>query len=194
MAKRKIKVQQKDNYSSLVADLSGILESARKYSARSINAILTAAYWLIGFRVSEYELKGLDRADYYGDKLIEKISKDLSKKFGKGFSKRNIFLMRSFYLTYSDISRTSSGKSFAVENIRLTLSGKSHINKISQTLSAQSNLNRNSKKILQTPSAQSFFAEFSELFPLPWSHYVRLLSVKNEQAQKLLLKRMKIDE
>jgi len=183
MTNRKTKAIVKDNYSNLVNDLSGILESARKASVRSINAILTAAYWLIGYRIAEYELKGLDRADYYGDKLIEKIAEDLSKKFGKGFSKRNIFLMRSFYLAYSDIFQTLSGKSFVVENIRQTPSDKSLINKISQTLSAQSNLNQNSKKILQTPSAQSFFAEFSELFPLPWSHYVRLLSVKDERAR-----------
>ncbi|MDZ7624325.1 MAG: DUF1016 N-terminal domain-containing protein [Ignavibacteriaceae bacterium] len=97
MAKKKNKAQVKDNYSTLVNDLGGILESARKVSVRSINSILTAAYWLIGYRIAEFELKGLDRADYYGDELIKKIAEDLSKKYGKGFSSQNIFLMKSFY-------------------------------------------------------------------------------------------------
>jgi len=169
MAKRKIKVQQKDNYSSLVADLSGILESARKYSVRSINAILTAAYWLIGKRIVEFEYRGMERSEYYGEKLLERLSSDLRKKFGRGFSRQNIQLMKQFYEDYplEKIRLTLSGKSLTNDNIRQTVSGKSHINKISQTL-----------------SAQSFFAEFSELFPLSWSHYVRLLSVKNEQSRK----------
>lgn len=157
MVNRKTKALVKNNYSNLVVDLSGILESARKASVRSINALLTAAYWLIGFRIAEYELKGLDRADYYGDKLIEKIAEDLSNKFGKGFSKRNIFLMKSFYLVYSDIFQTVYGKS------------------IDKSLN---------KYISQTPSAQSFLIKLSNSFPLPWSHYVRLLSVKDEQARK----------
>lgn len=194
MAKRKTKVAVKDNYSNLVNDLSGILESARKASARSINSILTSGYWLIGYRIAEYELKGLDRTDYYGDKLIEKIAEDLSQKFGRGFGKRNIFLMKSFYLAYPDIFQTLSGKSST---------------DIVQTLSAQSNRNQNTKNILQTLSAKSknvvkkpvqipqTLSSISktqsrnldlnylmELFPLPWSHYVRLLSVKDEQARK----------
>lgn len=194
MAKRKTKVAVKDNYSNLVNDLSGILESARKASARSINSILTSGYWLIGYRIAEYELKGLDRTDYYGDKLIEKIAEDLSQKFGRGFGKRNIFLMKSFYLAYPDIFQTLSGKSST---------------DIVQTLSAQSNRNQNTKNILQTLSAKSKnvieksvqisqtlspisettsrnfdFNYLMSLFPLPWSHYVKLLSVKDSEARK----------
>jgi predicted nuclease of restriction endonuclease-like (RecB) superfamily len=169
MAKVKTKVQSEDNYLNLIIDLDGILESARKASVRSINSLLTAAYWLVGYRIAEYELKGLDRADYYGDKLIEKISEDLSKKYGKGFGKRNVFLMKSFYLAYPNIFQTLSGKSSA---------------KIVQTLSAQFILTRHSGNILQTPSAQSFITELSSRFPLSWSHYVRLLSIKkNEHAR-----------
>ena len=135
MAKRTAKVSTKENYSTLVSDLSGILESARKVSARLIKSILTAAYWLIGYRIAEYELKGLDRADYYGDKLIDKIAEDVSQKFGRGFGKRNIFLMKSFYLAYPDIFQTPSNKSST---------------DIVQKLSAQSQINRDSKNILQT--------------------------------------------
>jgi predicted nuclease of restriction endonuclease-like (RecB) superfamily len=167
--KTKIQANKQDNYAALVGDISGVLESARKASVRSINSFLTAAYWLVGYRIAEYELKGLDRADYYGDKLIEKISEDLSKKYGKGFGKRNVFLMRSFYLAYPNIFQTLSGKSSA---------------KIVQTLSALFIRARHSSNILQTPSAQSFITELSSRFSLPWSHYVRLLTVKNAETRK----------
>ena len=178
MAKKKNKVQVKDNYSSLVNDLGGILESARKVSVRSINSMLTAAYWLIGYRIAEYELKGLDRTDYYGDKLIEKIAEDLSIKFSKGFSKSNVFLMKGFYLAYPNIRQTVSGISHNKINISQTLSINS-LPDIFQTVSGKS-----SDNIVQTPSAKSFLIELSNSFPLPWSHYVRLLSVKDEQARK----------
>ena len=168
MAKRKTKVQVKDNYSNLVNDLSGILESARKTSARSINTILTAAYWSIGQRIVEYEYKGKDRSEYYGERLLEKLSYDLQMKFGRGFSRPNLTLMKLFYQNYSEekIRQTLSNKSLRAEHIRQTPSGKS------------------SSDILQTLSAQSFIAEISNAFPLPWSHYVRFLSVKDEQARK----------
>ena len=178
MAKKKNKVQVKDNYSSLVNDLGGILESARKVSVRSINSMLTAAYWLIGYRIAEYELKGLDRTDYYGDKLIEKIAEDLSIKFSKGFSKSNVFLMKGFYLAYPNIRQTVSGISHNKINISQTVSINS-LPDIFQTVSGKSFDN-----IVQTPSAKSFLIELSNSFPLPWSHYVRLLSVKDEQARK----------
>ena len=38
--------------------------------------------------------------------------------------------------------------------------------------------------ILQTPSEESTLAPMAARFPLPWSAYVRLLAVKNEQARE----------
>lgn len=47
----------------------------------------------------EQEQKGEAQAGY-GNYLIAELSKSLSASFGKGYSKRNIELMRQFYLTY----------------------------------------------------------------------------------------------
>ena len=113
MTKRKTKVQTKKGYSNLVGDLGGILESARKSSVRSINSILTAAYWLMGKRIVDYEYRGMDRSEYYGEGLFEKLSLDLQEKYGKGFSRQNIQLMKQFYENYPP------------EKIRQTLSSKS---------------------------------------------------------------------
>lgn len=184
MAKGKNKVQIKDNYLNLVDDLSGILASARKASAHSINSILTAAYWLMGKRIVDYEYKGMDRSEYYGERLLERLSSDLRKKYGRGFSRQNIQLMKQFYEDYplEKISQTLSGKSSADINIHQTPSNKFlSISNIFQTLSGKS---LESVNISQTLSAQSFFTELSKAFPLPWSHYVRLLSVKDPGARK----------
>ena len=59
----------KSDYSILIGDISGVLEAARRTSARSVSAILTSAYWIIGRKIVEFEQKGSQRAEY-GGKLI----------------------------------------------------------------------------------------------------------------------------
>lgn len=72
--------------------------------------MMTTAYWELGREIVEHEQKGLTKADY-GEQLVENLSKDLTKRFGRGFGKSNLFQMRGFYLAYSSIFQTPSGKS-----------------------------------------------------------------------------------
>jgi predicted nuclease of restriction endonuclease-like (RecB) superfamily len=52
-------------------------------------------YWNIGKRIVEYQ-KGEGRAKY-GDRLIERLSIELTKEYGGGFDKTNLRRMRCFY-------------------------------------------------------------------------------------------------
>ncbi|MDP3025283.1 MAG: DUF1016 N-terminal domain-containing protein [candidate division Zixibacteria bacterium] len=106
--KKLIKTQ---NYLTLIADLASLIEQGRKASVRYVNTVLVATYWLVGRRVVEYEQKGKERAEY-GELLLEQLSRDITSKFGKGFGRENLRLMRQFYLIYKDtrISQTVSGK------------------------------------------------------------------------------------
>ncbi|RLC23264.1 MAG: DUF1016 domain-containing protein [Deltaproteobacteria bacterium] len=99
-------------YGSLVVDITKLLENSRRTSARSVNAIMTATYWEIGRRIVEFEQKGEKRAEY-GKAIIERLSSDLSSKFGRGFSRQNLQQMRQFYLSFPSerICQTPSGKS-----------------------------------------------------------------------------------
>src|SRR5690348_2507105 len=99
-------------YAAVLSELSGLLEGARHTAARSINTVITATYWEIGRRIVHYEQHGADRARY-GVELLERLAHDLSKRFGRGFGRENLRLMRLFYLAYADIqiSQTASGKS-----------------------------------------------------------------------------------
>jgi predicted nuclease of restriction endonuclease-like (RecB) superfamily len=148
------KSQKLTGYDTVLSDVAELLESARRASARATNAIMTATYWEIGRRIVEHEQKGLTKADY-GEQLIERLSKDLTKRFGRGFGKSNLFQMRGFYLAYSSIFQTPSGKS----PIGFTQS------------------------IVQTASAQFSLSEIAQRFLLPWSHYVKFLSIKNLDAR-----------
>jgi predicted nuclease of restriction endonuclease-like (RecB) superfamily len=100
------------DYERFASDIRRLLEDARSRAARSVNAILTATYWEIGRRIVEREQKGAERAAY-GEALLERLSLDLSRRFGRGFSHRNLDLMRQFYLAHPPkrISRTLSAKS-----------------------------------------------------------------------------------
>ncbi|MDP3258983.1 MAG: PDDEXK nuclease domain-containing protein [Thermodesulfovibrionales bacterium] len=143
---------------------------------------MTATYWEIGRRIVEYEQKGHIKADY-GEQLIERLSSDLTERFGRGFGRRNLFQIRSFYLSYSSIVQTLSAQfgSPVSSQKSQTLSGffieQSGITK-GQTASAQFK-----KPIAQTPSTQLSIRDIANRFPLPWSHYVNLLSVKNPEAR-----------
>ena len=137
-------------YESIFGDVAEIIEAARRSAARSVNSIMTAAYWLIGRRVVEFEQSGKKRAEY-GEKLIERLACDLSDRYGRGFSVRNVWQMKAFYLAWP----------------------------IPQITSAESK----DPTILQTVSAESSLAGIASRFPLPWSAYVRLLSVKDENAR-----------
>ena len=163
-------------YESVSVDVSRIIDAARSSAARSVNAAMTAAYWLIGHRIVEFEQSGERRAEY-GAALIERLSADLTQRFGRGFSRQNIQQMRMFYLSYppeqgrpalsgesSDegpepIRQTPSGKSDdeGLEPIRQTPSGKSSDEgpePIRQTPSGKS-VDEGPEPIRQTPSGES---------------------------------------
>jgi len=154
-------------YSDIHGSIVGLLEEARHTAARSVNALMTATYWEIGQRIVAFEQGGLERATY-GKTLIERLSVDLSTRFGRGFSKQNLWQMRAFHLAWP------------VEKISQTLSAKSLVAPILQTLSGESSR----EGTLQTmPGQSSDLSALAQAFPLPWSAYVRLLSVKNPQAR-----------
>jgi hypothetical protein len=58
---------------------------------------MTATYWWIGERIFEQEQLRKERAGY-GERIVEQLARDLSARFGRGFSRAHVFQMRQFYL------------------------------------------------------------------------------------------------
>jgi predicted nuclease of restriction endonuclease-like (RecB) superfamily len=151
-------------YSGLLDGVSDLLEAARRASARTVNAFMTATYWEVGRRIVEFEQGGAKRA-VYGEQLLKRLASDLTARLGRGFSVQNIENMRLFYgvCGTKEISQTLSGKS------TLTLPASSSTKK-SQTVSGIS------QKPRGTPQAIPFnLSDIARAFPLPWSHYVLLI-------------------
>ena len=157
-------------YDGIQTGIVALLESARLAAARNVNALMTATYWEIGRRIVEYEQAGQDRAGY-GQQLMKRLSADLSGRFGRGFGVVNLHQMRLFYLAWPPS---------AIGEICQAPSDKSAADSILQTVSEESS----KRTIVPTPSGEFFeLPRLAKAFPLPWSAYVRLLSVKNEQAR-----------
>lgn len=172
MAKKKQKseISKLDaGYGDVLSSMVELLEESRRTSARAVNSIMTATYWEIGRRIVELEQGGEDRAEY-GKELLERLSKDLTKRFGRGFGRSNLYQMRAFFAGWQ-ISQTVSGESLDTSSPKIqTPSGK---------LSTPSTRSQ--------PVAANDFAliqRIAERFPLPWSHYVKLASIEDEKARK----------
>ncbi len=102
------KIQNIEIYQKLVDSIGITIESARQRAIQAVNNELLKANWEIGKYIVEYEQHGNEKAEY-GSSLLTNLSNDLKSKFGKGFSKSNIYLMRQFYLKYQ-IFQSVTGK------------------------------------------------------------------------------------
>ncbi|HEX5241715.1 MAG TPA: hypothetical protein VFW23_00530 [Tepidisphaeraceae bacterium] len=60
--KHNVVVRRQDQYAAILAEVVELLESARRASARAVNAVMTAAYWQVGRRIVESEQGGASRA------------------------------------------------------------------------------------------------------------------------------------
>ncbi|GAA5127700.1 DUF1016 family protein [Luteolibacter yonseiensis] len=87
------------DYSGLVGNIGELLDSARRSSARAVNAVMTATYWEIGRNIVEFEQQGKERAEY-GERLPANLSTDLTTRYGRGFGLVQVRIMRQFFLTY----------------------------------------------------------------------------------------------
>ena len=90
----------------------------------------------------------------YGEQLIERLGVDLTVRFGRGFGRSNLYQMRAFYLAYADIVQTVSGESIVMPEAAIAQLRAGTL----------------------TPHTSPF--------PLPWSHYVRLLTVESAEARR----------
>jgi predicted nuclease of restriction endonuclease-like (RecB) superfamily len=166
-------------YPGLLTGVIDILERARRYSARSVNVIMTSTYWEIGRLIVEHEQQGHKRASY-GDALLKRLASDLITRYGRGFSRTNLQQMREFYLSWP-IRQTLSGKLDSPLS-----SGDAPANPQPNPLKVENEHRMaptNRKRQTASGRSSAAAAHLSPRFPLPWSHYVRLLSVKSKNAR-----------
>ena len=102
----------KPNYKKLLQNIGLTIDAARQNAVKAINTELVKANWEIGRHIVEFEQQGKERAEY-GSDLLERLSKDLTLQFGKGFGRRNILDMRRFYIAYQKWQTVSAKLSWS---------------------------------------------------------------------------------
>jgi predicted nuclease of restriction endonuclease-like (RecB) superfamily len=155
-------IQQKAaDYDSVLSGVVELLDVARRASARVVNTLMTATYWEIGRRIVEHEQAGQKRAGY-GEEVVGKFSKDLTHRFGRGFGPAQVAAMRQFHLTFPlpDNFQSVIGKSEILQSVI----GKS------------------------SAGAVERLSPVAHALPLPWTHYVRLLRVRNSHAREFYVR------
>lgn len=148
-----------------------ILEQARTNVVRAVNSNMVIAYWLIGREIVQELQQGEERAEY-GKQVIEKLSEQLTVRYGKGFSSPTLWKFRQFYQVYSNrtpailspAGRESTASPDAITN--------------NQILSP--NGTECTSNVLRYP-AGSELNSFSS--SLTWSHYRALMRVNKSEAR-----------
>lgn len=168
MTRHQVKgVNQSKTFSGLILHLRDVILNARFAASRNVNTLQVLTNYLIGKAIVEYEQQGKVKAAY-GKKQLKKVSRKLTKEFGRGYSADNLELMRKFYLTYQfrmgidalSISGTVTRK-FKKSSSSLALSSSSPI---SETLSR---ISSREKHLLQ----------------ITWSHFVLLMKMDEPERR-----------
>lgn len=159
------------NYQQLLALFKETHRELQQRAARSVDISLVIRNWLFGWYIVEFEQGGAERAELYGKRLIDKLSRELKTLGVKGISSTSLRQCRTFYLAYNKIGQTvpaqSSDAPIALPEIQQTLSVKSFDSIAS------------APKILQKLSAS-----LADSFFLGWSHYVSLLTISNADERR----------
>ncbi|KYC39363.1 hypothetical protein WA1_32025 [Scytonema hofmannii PCC 7110] len=87
-----------DDYKNLLIEVKQRIRSAQYEALKAVNKELIALYWDIGKMIVTRQQEAS-----WGKSVVEQLARDLQAEFPgiSGFSTRNIWNMRSFYVTYS---------------------------------------------------------------------------------------------
>ena len=86
-------------------EIKRILINSRNKVYQTANFAMVEAYWNIGKAIIE-EQGGKEKAEY-GTGLLQELSKQMTKDFGRGFTVANLKNMRQFYLKFPNKLHTA---------------------------------------------------------------------------------------
>ena len=107
----------------MVQEIENILLNARNHVSVEVNHTLLKTYMEIGRIIVEDAISHNSDNDYES-KTISYLSKELTKKFGRGFSRANIWNMITFYKEYGSVQTLSERLSWSHYCELLSISDK----------------------------------------------------------------------
>ena len=152
-----------DSMSGLFQDACVIIDQAQTSAYHAVNETLIKRNWLLGMRIQKEVLN--DKRAEYGEQVIRVLAKDLTSKYGAGYSRNNLYRYLSFYKSFPNIFHSLRGKSEIVPS----LTGKSETVPSVMGLFDQSDL----------------YSTMASTYPLrlSWTHYGIILQESNAEAR-----------
>jgi predicted nuclease of restriction endonuclease-like (RecB) superfamily len=89
----------KPQYEELLERISLRYVEGKAQAMRAVNDVIVETNWYIGRYIVEYEQAGSAKAKY-GSQLLIRLSRDLTIRHGRGFSRSNLTYMRQFYIRF----------------------------------------------------------------------------------------------
>ena len=111
MSENQITIQPEESYK--IIRESVLTAQSKVYTV--VNSAMVQAYWEIGQEI--HKACGENDRAGYGKKLLEYLSEQLTKEFGKGFTVANLKNMRQFYRTFPIRQTLSSELSWSHYNL-----------------------------------------------------------------------------
>ncbi len=103
-----------DDYSALLGEIRGLLQTARARAYQAVDNIKVQAYWQVGERIVRAEMDHKERADY-GARVVEQLARDI------GMTRSTLFRIVRFYRAYPIMTALSSQISWSHYEILATL-------------------------------------------------------------------------
>ena len=92
--------------SQLLGDIRLLIHDAQEKAAVAVNRELTLMHWHIGARIRK-DVLGDERAAY-GERIVQSLSGQLEKEYGRGFSTKTLRHMMQFAEVFPDLQIVSS--------------------------------------------------------------------------------------
>jgi predicted nuclease of restriction endonuclease-like (RecB) superfamily len=166
------------HYGSLIKDIKELIYRRQYEAMKKVNAELLQLYWEIGEEIDRQQ-----RERGWGKSIVEVLAKELQKEFPgvQGFSARNLWLMRNFYVEYSPASNLQP----MVAEIQ---------NTILPPLVAEISWSKN-VVIMQKckdPSEREFYIKMTKRYG--WTKDVLINNIENKTFERHLLNQTNFDD
>ena len=99
---KKDKSPEIKEYAQVLQDIKKHIREAQVKASLAVNKELIKLYWYIGQTITQQQ-----KVNGWGSKTVEKFAEDIQKEFPGlgGFSRANVFKMKSFYDAYEKVSQ-----------------------------------------------------------------------------------------
>ena len=144
----------------LFNDACVIIDQARDTAYRQVNEILIKRNWLLGMRIN-IDILQTQRAEY-GKQIVLSLAEDLTNRYGKSFTWRNLYNYIDFYKKHEGFFMLDKDTPVSPDQILHSLRAKSSDN--------------NASNILHSLRAKSSIR-------LNWTHYRIILQESSKEAR-----------